>query len=376
MLHEIAVIGGGNGAHAVAAEMALQGNQVRMFEFTQFKDTFSPVLSSKEIMKEGVGVTGKAKLKVATMDMKEAVEGIKYIFIILPSFAHTMVAESIAPYLEDGQVLILLPGSAGTLKIKKIFDEKGIKKDITLVEGSTLPYGARLVKPGHVRVFIEAVLLPAGVLPAEKTSEIIAELKGFYPSISPAKDVLEAMVNNPNPYVHPAATLLSATRIEYSKGEFFLYVEGVTPSTARLFEALNRERLALCKIMNWRLYHWDNLQFDEYDLGHSQEECYERILNTSMDAFFGKDSIHRAGMKMLGPKTMKDRYITEDVPYGLVLIKDIGELMGINMPVHESIIKICSAINGEDYELSGRTAKEIGIAGMDQKALEDFLYNG
>jgi len=119
MLHEIAVIGGGNGAHAVAAEMALQGNQVRMFEFTQFKDTFSPVLSSKEIMKEGVGVTGKAKLKVATMDMKEAVEGIKYIFIILPSFAHTMVAESIAPYLEDGQVLILLPGSAGTLKIKK-----------------------------------------------------------------------------------------------------------------------------------------------------------------------------------------------------------------------------------------------------------------
>ena len=375
MSNEIAVIGGGNGAHAVAAEMALAGNQVRMFEFPQFKETFAPVISSKEIIKEGVGVTGRAKLKNVTMDIEEAIEGTEYIFIVLPAFAHTMVAEALAPYLKDGQVLILLPGSAGTLRIKKIFDEKGINKDITLVEGSTLPYGARLIKPGHVAVFIEAVLLPVGVFPAKKTDEVMPELKAFYPSIKPAKDVLEAMINNPNPYVHPAASLLSATRIEYSKGEFFLYVEGVTPSTARLFEALNRERLALCKAMKWRLYHWDNLQFEEYDLGRSQEECYKKILNTSMDAFFGKDSI-QAGMKMLGPKTMKDRYITEDVPYGLVLIKDMGALMGIEMPLHESMIRMCSALNEENYEVIGRTTKKIGIAGMEQKELEDFLCKG
>jgi len=373
--NEIAVIGGGNGAHAVAAELALAGNQVRMFEFPKFKETFAPVLDSREIIKEGVGVTGRAQLKTVTIDMEEAIEGAKYIFIVLPAFAHTMVAESLAPYLQDGQILILLPGSAGTLRIKKILDEKGINKDITLVEGSTLPYGARLIKPGHVAIFVEAVLLPVGVFPAKKTDEVISELKTFYPSIKPAKDVLEAMINNPNPYVHPAASLLSATRIEYSKGEFYLYVEGVTPSTARLFEALNRERLTLCKAMNWRLYHWDNLKFEEYDLGRSQEECYKKILNTSMDAFFGKNSI-QAGMKMLGPKAMKDRYITEDVPYGLVLIKDIGSLMGIEMPLHESMIRMCSAINEEDYEAIGLTTKKIGISGMEQKELEDFLYKG
>jgi hypothetical protein len=117
------------------------------------------------------------------------------------------------------------------------------------------------------------------------------KLKQYYPTLMPAKDVLEAAINNPNPIVHPVATLFSATRIEHSKGEFYLYAEGMTPSVARSFESLNEERLSLCKTMGYRLYHWDNLDFKNYNLGETEEECRYRILNTSMDAAFGKDGM-------------------------------------------------------------------------------------
>ena len=75
--------------------------------------------------------------------------------------------------------------------------------------------------------------------------------------------------------------------------------------------------------MGYKLYHWNNLDFKNYNLGETEEECRYRILNTSMDAAFGKDGIY-AGMKMKGPEHLKDRYVTEDVPYGMVLVSALG----------------------------------------------------
>jgi opine dehydrogenase len=221
---KIAVLGGGNGAHAVAADLTLAGYEVNMFEFPQFKSNVQKVLETREIVKEGVSPTGVAKIRLATTDVAEAVKGVSIILVIMPAFGQRTVAMSMAPYLEEGQIIALLPGSGGTLEILQVLREKGTRIDVTLCEGVTLPYGARMMEPGKVMVFTEAVILPTGVFPASRTVETISQLKLLYKAIQPARDVLEAAVNNPNPLVHPAATLLSATRIEYSKGNFYLYV--------------------------------------------------------------------------------------------------------------------------------------------------------
>ena len=375
MKDKVAVLGGGNGAHAMAADLTFAGYEVRIFEFPQFKANFSRVLETREIVKEGMGPTGVARVHLATTDIKEAIKGASIILVAMPAFGHRAVAESAAPYLEDGQVIALFPGSAGTLEIRQALKERGVKKDITLCEGITLPYGARMTAPGKVMVFTEAVILPTGVFPASRTEETIGRLKSLYKSIRPAADVLEAAINNPNPVVHPAAALLSATRIEYSQGDFYLYVEGMTPSVARVFEALMKEKIALCDKMGWKLHHWDNLDPRGYKLGNTIEECNKRILNTSMDAAFGKESI-QPGMKMKGPGTLKDRYITEDVPYGMVLISSLGKMLHIPTPAHDSVIELCSIINGEDYRETGRSVEKLGISGLDAAGLKKFLGDG
>ena len=371
----VAVLGGGNGGHAVAANLSLAGFKVNFFELPQFAESFEKVLRTKEIQIQGISVDGVAKLNHATTDIQQAIKDAEVIFVITPAFGHKAMAEVCVPFIQDGQIIVLMPGSGGSLEFVNMIKQKKVKREITVAETCTLPYGARLKGPGHVSVLINAVILPTGVFPSKKTGEVIPKLRQFYPTIIPAKDVLEAAINNPNPIVHPAATLLSATRIEHSKGEFYLYAEGMTPAVARTYESLNEERLSICKVMGYRLHHWDNLEFRGYNLGETEEECRYRILNTSMDAAFGKDGIY-AGIKMKGPEHLKDRYVTEDVPYGMVLLSTLGDLLGVPTPTHDAVIQLASVINRTDYWKTGRGMKQLGLSKFDKKRLKRFLLEG
>ena len=371
----VAVLGGGNGGHAVAANLSLTGFKVNFFELPQFAESFEKVLRTKEIQIQGISVDGVAKLNHATTDIQQAIKDAEVIFVITPAFGHKAMAEVCVPFIQDGQIIVLMPGSGGSLEFVDMIKQKKVNREITVAETCTLPYGARLKGPGHVSVLINAVILPTGVFPAKKTGEVIPKLKQFYPTIIPAKDVLEAAINNPNPIVHPVAALLSATRIEHSKGEFYLYAEGMTPAVARTYESLNEERLSICKVMGYRLHHWDNLEFRGYNLGETEEECRYRILNTSMDAAFGKDGIY-AGIKMKGPEHLKDRYVTEDVPYGMVLLSTLGDLLGVPTPTHDAVIQLASVINRTDYWNTGRGMKQLGLSKFDKKRLKRFLLEG
>jgi opine dehydrogenase len=324
---------------------------------------------------EGVSRDGVARVNLATTDMRQAIQEAEIIFVVTPAFGHRTMAEACVPHVQDGQTIVVMPGSGGSLEFAKVFKEKKVKKEITFAETCTLPYGARLKGPGHVSVLIYAVTLPTGVFPSKKTKEVISRLRQFYPVIAPAKDVLEAAINNPNPIVHPAATLLSATRIEHSKGEFYLYAEGMTPSVARTFESLNGERIRICKALGYKLHHWDHLEFKNYNLGETEEECRHRILNTSMDAAFGKDGIY-AGIKMKGPVNLRDRFVTEDVPYGMVLLSQFGDLLGIPTPTHDAVIQLTSVINRTNYWKTGRGINELGLSKLDKKRLKRFLREG
>jgi len=371
----VAVLGGGNGGHAIAANLSLAGFRVNFFELSQFAESFEKVLRTKEIQIQGISIDGVAKLNLATTDIQQALKDVEVIFVITPAFGHKTMAEVCAPFVQDGQIIVLMPGSGGSLEFVNIFKQKKVKREVTFAESCTLPYGARLKGPANVSVLINAVILPTGVFPSKKTGEVIPKLKQFYPMIMPAKDVLEAAINNANPIVHPAATLLSATRIEHSKGEFFLYAEGMTPAVARTYESLNQERLSLCKALDYKLHHWDNLEFKDYNLGETEEECRYRILNTSMDAAFGKDGIY-AGIKMKGPEHLKDRFVTEDVPYGMILLSTLGDLLGVPTPTHDAVIQLASVINRTDYWKTGRGMKQLGLSQFDKKGLKKFLLEG
>jgi len=373
--NKITVIGGGNGGHAMAAHKTLDGFRVCLYELPQFAQNVRSVLETRKITVEWPTKKETVLIDQVTTDISVALKDAEIVFVVAPAFGHRAIAELCAPHITEGQIICLMPGSGGSLEFARIFKEKGVNKKAVLAECCTLPYGARLAGAGHILIHTEAVVLPTGVFPSVFTKDTIAKLQEIYPAIKSAANVLEAAINNPNPIVHPVATLLSVTRMEYSKGEFYLYREAMTPAVARCFEALERERLAILDFLNLKLHHWDNLDAHGYNLGESLEECHDRILNTSMEASFGAGAIE-AGMQMKGPANMQHRYITEDVPYGMVLLATLGRQLGIATPVTDSVIHLSGAVNRVDYWACGRGVEELGIAGLDAKKLLHFLETG
>ncbi|MCP4537389.1 MAG: hypothetical protein GY832_09595 [Chloroflexi bacterium] len=372
---QIAVIGAGNGGHAMAAHKTLDGFKVSLFELPRFANRITGLLETGQIIVEWPERKETVHLHQVTTDIATALKDAQVVIIVTPAFGHEPMAQLCAPHVQAGQIVLLMPGTGGSLEFARVFREQKATPSVLLAEAVTLPYGARLAKPGHVLIHTEAVTLPTGVFPANRTAEVIAKLQTVYPQIVPTADVLEAAINNPNPVVHPAATLLSATRIEFSDGEFYLYREAMTPSVARVYEALERERLALLDRLGLKMHHYANLDARGYNLGETLDECRQRILNTSMDSAFGSGSIE-VGREMKGPSSMQDRYITEDVPYGLVFLSSLGRLLEIPTPVSDAIVNLCGAINREDYWQQGRGVKELGLDGMSIGQLKNFVKTG
>jgi len=71
-----------------------------------------------------------------------------------------------------------------------------------------------------------------------------------------------------------------------------------------------------------------------------------------------------------------DRYISEDVPYGIVMFASLGRLLGVPTPICDGIINILSAVKQVDYWMDGRTVESLGIGGLDRHQLMHYLETG
>jgi opine dehydrogenase len=360
---KICVLGGGNGAYAMAADLALKGFEVNMCEAPEFKDNFALTMDSRKIELIDIWDNKKtAKLSMATTDFGAAMKDVSYIMIAIPAIGHKSFFEHIAPHLEDGQTLVMWPGNFSALLFAHILKEKAIDKDITFVESHTLPWGCRLLGPGRVKIAVEAWKLLIAAFPARHTEKVVADLKDIYPVI-PGENVLATSFNNLNPIVHPAGCLLNAGWIDTIGKEFYFYRHGTTLSIARVIKAVYEEVAKIGKEINVSMLEYP----DESFFSKSQ------IMSVYFKASFDKEG---AVANISGPSSMKDRYITEDVPYGLVTIAHIAREFQIETPVIDAIIELASVINETDYLREGRSLESLGIAGLKKEALLYLLQEG
>ena len=79
-----------------------------------------------------------------------------------------------------------------------------------------------------------------------------------------------------------------------------------------------------------------------------------------------------------GPSSIKHRYITEDVPYGLVPTTQLAHKFDVPIPILiiSAIIELASVINQTDYRKEGRSLDELGIANLSKDELKKALQQG
>ena len=345
MNKKVAILGGGHGAHTMAADLTSRGFQVTMFEMEKFRGNLKKLFETRTIKAEGV-INTTAVLDKVTDNIDEALDGVKYINIAVPGFAHDDYAALLKGKVKKDQVIILYPGNFGALVFKKSLGE-----DCPVIcETNTLPYDTRLTGECSVRVFgFNKVNI--AFLPASRGKDLIEEVRELFDFQKVYTDVLESGLSSLNPALHTGPCLLNAGPIEYwARGDFYLYEHGFTPSAARLDIKLDNERKDIGKKFGYSLNTMED--FCELDEGYTWQELYRAVHgNISLTPISGPNSIH-------------NRYLTEDAYCGLVTWASLGKLAGVETPVVDSVLTIYNIIHEKNWREEGRTAEKLGLSGM------------
>ena len=78
-----------------------------------------------------------------------------------------------------------------------------------------------------------------------------------------------------------------------------------------------------------------------------------------------------------GPDSLMHRYYTEDTTYGLVTWSSLGDLIAVETPTIDAIIKLISELHKTDYFSKGeRNVEKLGISGMTVKEINHYLKTG
>ncbi len=361
-MRNVTILGCGNGGRSAAAEIALRGHRVTLFEMADFAESVAKIRETKTIKSVGV-IEGTATIHDVTSDIAEAIDGAEVIIIIVPTMFQLSYARLLAPHLQDGHNIVLMPGSLGSLEFTEEIRRSGIEKDITVSDFAALPYATRIISPDTVKIFGRRAVLSMGVFPAEKSDRVMPIMEDLYPGIETMRDVLEAGLSNPNPTLHCLGVILNAGRIEHSHGEFYYYEEGLTQSVCKAVENMDGERVNIGGALGLNLL--------------SLKDTYPVMkYGPTGDSFWQVIRGVQPLMGVKGPGELDNRYLTEDVPIGLVCFSQLGRQLGVDVKLMESVIHIAGAMLGRDFYENGRTLERCGIAGMRTEALLDYVQTG
>lgn len=360
---KFAVIGSGHGGKAMAAHLGLMG-----FPTNLYNRTFDHIAAIKEL--GGVDLVGFegdkrdfGKLEKVSADIEEVITGVELIMVVVPSSAHAEIAKSLAPYVKDGQVILLHPGrTCGAIEVAKVLRDNHCTADVTVAEAETFIYASRSEGPAQARIFRIKEAVPLAALPATRTKLVLDMIHPAYPQFIDGGNVLMTGLNNMGSIFHPALTLLNAGWIETTHGDYQFYIDGASPSVTRVLEVLDRERVTVGSslglrtrdAMEWLKLAYDTSGADLYEAMHNQEGYY--------------------GIK--APATLNHRYIFEDVPMSLVPMASLGNRYGVNVRAMDAIIALGNIVHRTDYWRRGRTVEKLGLSQLSVSELTTYVNEG
>ncbi len=343
MKRKIAVISTGNGGQSMAAFLANEGYSVSLYARQQERvDMF---LSNRFELSGKVSCT--ADIDLISCDMGEVVRDAYLIMVTTPAQYHAAVAETMAPFLRDGQVVVLNPGRTfGTCEFAQVLKGKGCEAKIILGETDTFIFTCRCTEVGKPIIYE----IKKGVRVAGHNSkdtpylrDLLAECFG---DIQAANSVLQTGLTNIGMIFHPLPILMNITRIE-AKEDFLFYIEGISPLVANVLERMDTERMAVANAIGVEVPSAKEWLQERY--GSTGNTLYERIQST------------QAYKNVLAPTDIDTRYIFEDIQTGCVPVSHLGKRLGVETEIIDAAVRWASILYNKDFDSLGRNASKIDL---------------
>lgn len=344
----VAVIGAGNSGCAQSIKLIQNGHQVNLIKTSHslHDDNFEYLLKTGEISCLDTTDGNREftlKPSMITRDLEEGLEDAEVVMVLTQSLQHRDLAKKIGPLLKEGQIVFIIPGNMGSTQ----FAKHSVGKHVVYVEGESTPYDARIIAPGKVEILFKNVRNAVSFLNKkdEQYLPVVTSLFGTHKYLR--TNIIETTMHNPNMIVHTVGSIMSASRIEYAKGQFWMYREAFSPSVWGLIEKLDEEKKQVIKAYGGEHV----ISYLDACKWRNEENLYV----DSLEVF--RNYAATGGPK--GPEDLNTRYIYEDVPMELCMLERLSEYKGLHTPIASALITIASALKNTDYRAQGYSIEEV-----------------
>lgn len=359
---KIAVLGGGNGSFAAAADLTEQGHEVRLWR--RDKSAIEALRSQRSVLtlKDVKGERDIA-LSLVTDDISQAVQDAALIVCPTPANAQVDIARLLSPHLIDAQVVFLPPGSFGSYLMAKTIRDAGNTADVAFAETGTLPYLTRKHGDFTIAITTRATRLPTGVFPQRLQHHALSVIKLAYPSVEDAGDALSGALMNGGPIIHPPLILMNAGPIEHFE-HWDIHNEGTQPAIRRVTTQLDAERMAVRESLGYGSPHFPLA--DHYD-DEREEWMYGNLAH---------DKLTDSGDWREQLILTKHRYMREDVQIGLAFMVSVAEWAEVAAPVATGLLALGSAVCNDNFRQSGRTLSNLNLTHLQKDQMQSLLCDG
>ena len=355
---KIAVLGGGNGCYAAAADLSEQGHEVSFWR----RDTaaLAPLLADSHITIKDEQGERAVRVQHICPQIGDAIRDAQLILIPSPATAQIDIARALAPHLADGQVVFLPPGTFGSFVMSEAVRELGCRASVAWAETGTLPYLARKHGAATVQITVRATRLPTGVYPAKAAPQALALLRQAFASIEPCEDALSGALMNAGPIIHPPLILMNAAPLQHFD-KWDIHNEGTQACVRAVTDRLDRERITTREALGYGAPHFplsDHYNNDRWMYG----DAHAKLVKSG-------DWREKIDLQ-------RHRYMIEDTEMGLALLASVARWSGADSPLAHGLLAIAGGILGRDLRHGERTFERLGLDRLSISDLRLLMHEG
>lgn len=349
---KIAVIGSGNGAVTTAVDMVDQGHEVKLYCRNSSIKKFNTALEKGGFDFNNEGEEKFVPFTNVSDDIEYVLKDAEIVQVVIPSSYIEYYAEIMAEHVTDDQLIFFnIAASMASIRFMNVLDDRRIDVSPKFAEANTLTYGTRVdFNEARVDLSLNVRKVFFSTYNKKELSDSFEKVSQIYPYLVKEENLWKTNLENGNPEVHPGPTLLNVGRIDYADS-FALYKEGITKHTVRLLHAIELERLTLGRKLGFELLKAKEARIQRGYLERKDEdEPLNRLFNTSP-----------VFSQIPGPNSVQNRYLTEDIAYGLVLWSSLGRAIDVETPNIDAVIMIASTILERDFFEEGLKVEDLGL---------------
>jgi opine dehydrogenase len=354
-LPTVAIVGAGSGGVYLAAELGRLGCRLRL---TDRDDTrLVPIRDHGGL---DVDPGGFVAITNVTTDLAEAVDGASIIAVCTGGTYQEDVASALAPLLRDGQIILLIQGNTGgALAFRLALAAANCTAAVEIAEMDNYPYSCWRPTPITIRPIVRKKFIQIATFPGNRIDVVFARLQPLFPHAVPAPTVIWTGFTNANAMLHVANCVANAGKID--RGEAYrFYADGVTESVARLYSAINAERVAIAAALGAQVPTLEDWFWRTYGVRGTTLPQTCQLLTTNSDGPYQATGT---------PRSWDHKYIAEDVPVGLMPMRALGAAAEVATPHIDAVIKLAQVLAGTDFAASERSLAKMGLAGLDAAAI-------